>query len=291
MGKFEGIHMGHRALIAKVRELAQKEASCATAIMTFDPHPQHVLGDPGYKPLFTNCERAYLLAGLGLDYLLEYPFVAKTAALSPEEFCRKLFTDLQARVVVVGEGYRFGHKRAGSVDTLQKYAAMYGAKVCEIAHVSPSGDKKTKASTSTIREQLAAGDIDGATSLLGFPFFIMGEVTKGRQLGRTIDCPTMNIYPPEDKFLPAYGVYASHTVIDGKAFKSITNIGIRPTVSGKSPSVETHLLGGDYGDMYGRQICVELTRFVRPEMRFESLEALKVQIAEDINEIGQGVIV
>lgn len=354
MGKFESIHLGHQGLISQMKRSAH---GLPTALLVFSPNPYKVLHDPAYNPLFTDDERGYLVARQGVDYLLEYPFDAKLANLSPKDFCNKIYNDLQARIVVVGEGYHFGQGRTGTADTLRKSAKAYGATVCEVAHIGegetllaqdyPNTTSQTlsndttyadpqntfsKASTSTIRTLLADGKTKEAQQLLGFPYFVMGQVTPGLKLGRTIGFPTLNLYPPQDsihgKFLPPDGVYATRTVImsgkkqypgnqardnathtnnivytDETTYQSITNIGLRPTIYGttKTRSVETHLL--EYNqepagspihnknhdgrqsyneELYGKQIRVEFSRFIRPEQRFESLEALREQILIDI---------
>jgi len=281
MGKFESIHLGHRALIGEMVRMASK-SSLVSALVVFEPHPYRVLSNSGYKPLLASHEREHLLAGLGVDYLLEYPFDADFAALSPFNFCRKLYEDLQARFIIVGEGYRFGHKRAGTADTLRQTAMKYNAQIYEVAPIGGA----SKISTSTIRSLLSDNNLLQAENLLGYPFFIMGETTPGQRLGRTIGFPTINLYPPDEKFLLTDGVYATRTFLDGCAYKGVTNIGLRPTVAGHGAvrSVETHLL--DYvnsidEELYGKHIRTEFLRFIRPEQRFENIEALKAQIQKD----------
>jgi riboflavin kinase/FMN adenylyltransferase len=175
--------------------------------------------------------------------------------------------------VVVGEGYRFSYKREGTVQTLKALAREYGRGVY-------IADDYKNISTSGIRALL---DWEEVTSLLGFPFFVMGTVTQGRRLGHVLGFPTLNIYPTEEKFLPRFGVYATRTHINGRTFDGITNVGLRPTVNeGETvPTVETHLFGFNE-DAYGREIRVEFLRFVREEKRFDGLEELKAQIREDI---------
>ena len=292
VGKFESIHKGHRALIGEMLRLAQGAGTLwggeladnrlATALVVFEPHPYRVLFDPAYKPLLTGPERAHVLEGLGLDYLLEYPFDGDFSAMSPDDFCRKLYVELQAQVVVVGQGYRFGRKRAGTVDTLRQYATEYDRLVHEVTPQLAAEGGKT--STSAIRALLLENKLSEAESLLGYPFFVMGTVTPGRQLGRTIGFPTINLYPPEDKFLPTDGVYATRNFLDDRAYNGITNVGVRPTVEGAGAprSVETYLLGFEGGDLYGKPIRTEFLRFIRPEKKFDSLEALKAQILEDL---------
>jgi len=276
MGKFECIHLGHQALINKMKDLAYKH-SLATALVMFEPHPYKVLVDLEYKPLFTREERAYLTSRIDIDYVLEYPFDEAFAALSPKSFCRKIRDDLQAQIVVVGEGYRFGNKRTGTTSTIRQE----GIQVYEIPHVGDINNNKN--STSTIRMLLSKNDLLKAKNLLGYPFFIMGTVTPGQQLGRTIGIPTINIYPTEDKFLPKDGVYATHTHIDGNIYKGVTNIGIRPTVDkiDAKRSVETFLFDYPGGDLYGKHCRTQVLAFIRPEQRFDSLNALQAQIKKD----------
>jgi len=284
MGKFESIHLGHRALVGNMIKLAKPDL--ATALVVFEPHPYRVLFDPGYKPLFTRCEREHLVRGLGVDYLLEYPFSQDLAALPPEDFCRKIYEELQAKIVVVGEDYHFGHKRMGTANTLRQAATRYNAQVHVMAHHGANGaayNGVAKTSTSSIRALLSANKLHEANDLLGIPFFIMGDVIPGRQLGRTIGIPTINLHPPAEKFLPPDGVYATRTIIGNRCYKGVTNIGIRPTVeSANAPRlVETHLLGFDGGDLYGSHVRKEFIYFIRPERRFDSLDLLRAQILED----------
>jgi len=280
IGKFESIHTGHRALIREMQRLA-KGSGLASALVVFEPHPYQVLSDPEYKLLFTSKEREFLVAELCVDYLLEYPFDTDFAALSPFQFCVKIYEDMQAQYIIVGEGYRFGYKRAGTADTLRQTAARYNAHVYEAAHVG--GTDKT--SSSTIRTLLSENNLSQAESLLGCPFFIMGKTTPGRRLGRTIGFPTINLYPPDEKFLPIDGVYTTRTILDGHVYKSITNIGLRPTVGADAPrSVETYLLDyirNDGDELYEKNIKVEFLHFIRPEKRFDDIEALKEQIQKD----------
>jgi len=284
VGKFESIHIGHRALISEMKRLAHdsQQPGLACALVVFVPHPYTVLFDPEYRPLFTGSEREHLVQGLGVDYLLEYPFDRDFAMLSPEDFSHMLFKELQTQVVVVGAGYRFGHKRVGTVDTLRQIAGLYGAEVHVVAPRALKDDAP-KISTSIIRELLSANMLPEAEDLLGYPFFISGEVTPGRQLGRTIGFPTINMYPPAEKFLLSDGVYVTSTIIGTCRYKSITNIGLRPTIESSevSRSVETHLLDYEGSDLYGKQVRVEFLRFIRPEKRFDSLGELKTQILED----------
>ena len=159
VGKFESIHLGHQALINEM-----KNYPLPSALVVFDPHPHKLFANPDYKPLLTNQERAHLLAEMGIDYLVEYPFTHDLTMLTPKEFCRILFDDLQARIVIVGEGYRFGHNRTGTTETLRQYAQPAGVQVKILA---PQQGKGGKISTSAIRALLSEGKIQEAEALLG----------------------------------------------------------------------------------------------------------------------------
>ncbi|MCL2204227.1 MAG: riboflavin biosynthesis protein RibF [Defluviitaleaceae bacterium] len=283
VGKFESIHRGHRALIQNGARLA-REKGIASAVVAFTPHPYRVLGmgHEAYKPLFTRYERAFLLGGLEVDYLLEYPFDDTLISLPPEAFGQIIFEQLRAETVLVGEGYRFGHNREGTVHTLRELAAQYGRRV-EIAQ------KRENISTSKIRALLnsPAPQLDEAAAFLGFPFFALDETAPGRRLGHSLGFPTLNLYPPPEKFLPRFGVYTTRTTINGQSFPGVTNIGLRPTVHGNetAPTIETHLFGFNE-DAYGREIHVAFLHFMRDEKKFPSLDALRAQIGEDVRKVG-----
>jgi riboflavin kinase/FMN adenylyltransferase len=276
-------------------------------VATFSPHPCQVLADTGYKPLFTLAERAYILRRLGVDYLLEFPFDNDFAAMHPEDFCTLLLKSLRARVLVVGEGYRFGKGRGGTVETLAQ-ACRSRAFSTEMVMLPPQTQTGTaqKISTSDIRALIAARRLGDAAGLLGFPFFIMGTVRHGQQIGRTMGFPTVNTEVSPEKFLPPDGVYITRTRIikpadktasdadartvdingetNHAAYRSVTNVGLRPTVAGQTAAVrtvESFLLGFDC-DLYGAEIMTEFITFLRPEKRFGNMEQLREQIKKDI---------
>ena len=275
MGKFESIHTGHRALINQMKELAHAQPGLATALVVFEPHPYRVLVDVGYKPLYTRNERELLVRELGVEYLLEYPFDRDIAALSPEDFCRKLFEELQAKVIVVGEGYRFGYNRMGTVEILRRKAAQYDARIHVVAHKQAlrgfasydegilAGDAakygEIKTSTSTIRRLIAEGKLNEVAGLLGHLFFISGEVAQWIQPAGMDDFPTIVLCPHNEKFLPPDGVYATLTTIDGCCYRGVTSIAMCPTSAAELRSVETRLIGfnscGD--DLCGKYVRVE----------------------------------
>ncbi|MCL2839659.1 MAG: riboflavin biosynthesis protein RibF [Defluviitaleaceae bacterium] len=287
IGKFESIHQGHKALLVETVRHA-KEKKLTPAAMVFEPHPSKVLGNTHYKPLFTEAERTYLITKCGVDKILTCHFDKAFSKLSPIAFCKKIFNEYKAREIIVGENYRFGFKREGTVETLQYEASKFGAKV-SVVKMAKNIDN-LPISTSIIRSLLVENRLPEANAMLGFPFFTMGITEKGRQLGRTLGFPTLNIYPDENKFLPADGVYSTRVTLDGEAMQSITNIGFRPTVNASHAmvhrSVETHILnsvGHFKEETYHRPIKVEFLKFIRSEKRFDTLDELKQQILQDIH--------
>ncbi len=307
VGKFESVHLGHQKLFSEVLRLS-KELNLPSGAVTFDPHPNMLFGSPDYRPLFTAAERAYIMEGLGLDYMLVFPFDAAFAAQSPEEFCAKLFNNLNAAAVVVGEGFRFGKNGAGTPEILRREAARHSAahkhtgtndihdasrqnmaRVLVIPHQSTDGGEKV--STSDIRKLITNRELEKAAEVMGFPFFIMGTVTHGKQIGRTMGFPTVNLLTARDKLLPPDGVYATRTFLGDKSFRSITNIGVRPTVQqttlpGETASrtVESFLIGFN-GDLYNTSLRTEFLRFIRPEKKFANIDELRAQITKDIESL------
>lgn len=282
-GKFESLHLGHQVLMNEILRRA-REKDWISAVVSFFPNPRIVLGDPGYKPLFTSGERAYTLRRLGIDYMLELEFDRGFMETPPEKFCEMLFNDLRGRILAVGEGIRFGNGRAGSAAFLKDAAERYGAKVILIPHMG----EPDKVSTSFIRALLAEHKMEDAAKLLGFPFFITGKVAHGEKIGRTLGFPTVNIETPPEKFLPPDGVYATLTRMQRgekkSAFRSVTNIGIKPTFNqnGGHRTVESFLI--DFtGEIYGEELMTEFISYIRPERKFENADALREQIGKDMS--------
>ena len=300
LGKFESLHRGHNALLWKVNHLGLKE-KMPTVIMVFEPHPATVTTDKDYKPIFTRSEWNHLYNwinapsssnhhSIDVDYILVQEFDKDFAKMSPTEFAEMLFS--KAGIIVVGENYRFGHEREGTVELLQEVAEKRNCKVIVERKITYSKQNTDEVvSTTAVRKALKDNNMQRTWDLLGFPYFIMGIVTRGRQLGREIDFPTLNLYPPVQKLLPTNGVYLTQTSIaDDAPYDSITNIGIRPTLGDvNSLSVETFILNFPNNkypvDLYGTSIKVEFIDFIRPEIQFDSLRSLKAQIQEDIKTI------
>lgn len=279
LGNFDGFHPGHQAVVRRAGELA---AACGgpLLVITFDPHPARFFRpeEPPFQ-LTSIAERARLLEAFGVDALVVLPFDAALAALSPEDFFQTVLVDrLRLKGVTSGYDFTFGKARAGTTETLQALAAANGMQSAVVAPVRTDGDEVV--SSTLIRTKLAEGDVAAASRLLGRWWAIEGVVEGGDQRGRTINFPTANI-TLGDYSRPRYGVYAIRMVLpDGRVVEGVANIGIRPTFTPPRELLEAHLFDFS-GDLYGQNVRVELVEFIRPEMRFEGLDALRSQISID----------
>lgn len=280
LGKFDGLHRGHKKLLNQV--LRKKEEGYLATIFTFDMPPKNLLKGIHGRMILTNEERTMLLMKYGVDILFECPFTKEIAGMEPEQFVKDiLIGHMNAGYIVVGADFKFGHERSGDIYLLDRLSRKYDFKLLVLA----KEQYKTRDISSTyIREVLKEGRMELAWKLLGYPYFVTGEVVKGKQLGRVIGVPTVNQLPQENKLLPPDGVYASRTIVDGKIYKSMTNIGVRPTVEDTQVrNLETYLF--DFNEeIYGRDVQVELLSFERPEIKFASLEELKMQLMADMCE-------
>jgi len=285
VGNFDGVHQGHAAVLREAVAVACAR-SLSTSVLTFDPHPAAVVGQ-GAPPALTTLERrAELVGQLGVEHMWVRRFDAAFAAWSPERFARELVSGpLKARIVVVGQNFRFGARRAGDLALLRSLGAQLGFEVSVHAIAS---DPRGPYSSTRAREAVAAGDLDEAAHVLGRPHELSGAVTHGDRRGRTIGFPTANLDAVAE-MLPPDGVYAVRvwqmqhgspaTALGG----GVTNIGVRPTVGGGRRTVETFVLGFS-GDLYGARLRLQLVSRVRDEKRFAGLDELKAQIALDCAE-------
>ena len=278
LGKFDGIHRGHQKLINIVNQKA-KENNLLSVAFTFDRIPLTLLPQSKQHFISTNLERKRFLTEEGIDVEVEYPFTNELMHMEPDDFIKEiLINKLHAKIVVVGTDYCFGRNRAGDAQYLKKHAESFGF---EAIVVEKEKFQDREISSTYVREELRVGHMETVNMLLGRPFSIYGTVSPGAQVGHKIDTPTINIYPQASKLLPPNGVYATVTVIDDKEYKGVTNVGVKPTVSDAAEvDVETHLFEFDE-DIYGRQVEVRLLHFIRPEMKFESLDSLKAQVDKD----------
>lgn len=280
LGKFDGLHRGHKELLKKIT--AAKTKGLASVVFTFDPPPEVLFGMRDRKELTTREEKRKIFEKMGVDILIEYPLNKITAAMEAEEFVREiLFSRMQMSYLAAGYDVSFGYQGAGNAKLLKQLSAKIGFQV-EI--MDKIRDQGREISSTYVREEVEQGHMEQVEKLLGEPYSIIGEIMHGAKLGRTIGMPTINILPEKEKLLPPKGVYFSLTDIGGKEYRSITNIGNKPTVSNADQiGVETYIYEFDK-EVYGKTAVVQLLKFKRAEMRFENLEALKNQMMEDIDE-------
>lgn len=279
VGTFDGVHIGHQKIIERIQSIAQR-LNGETALLTFYPHPRKVLfEDSDLKLIHTQEEKEQRLEKVGIDHLIVHPFTRDFSRLTALQYVRDLLVQkIGVRALVVGYDHHFGRNREGSFDELREYGEVYGFEVVEI----PAQDiDDVSVSSTKIRNALAEGNIAKANKFLGSPFLITGTVVVGQKLGRELGFPTANIRVEEDyKLLPANGVYAAYIYVSGIKYSGMLNIGVRPTVDGKSRTIEANIFDFD-GDVYGHRIQLELMGRIRDEMRFDDLEALKSRLNAD----------
>jgi riboflavin kinase/FMN adenylyltransferase len=280
IGNFDGIHLGHQAILRAAVARAHDCGDVATAL-TFDPSPRKVLR-PETAPLrlSTNAQRMEWFGVLGMEAAVVLPFTMDLARLAPEDFVgQTLVEGLRVRAVLVGENFRFGHRQAGDVAFLRELGMRHGFEVVIIPPVAYRGEI---VSSTVIRREIAAGNVTHASLLLGRPFALTGKVISGTGTGRRFTFPTLNL-APEQELLPARGVYVTRTLLEGSArpYRSVTNVGMRPTFNGASLSVETHLLDFS-GEVDAQRIEVRFWKRLREEKKFAGADELRVQIARDI---------
>ncbi len=285
LGNFDGLHLGHRALINDVKACAAKN-NVKSAVFSFTPHPVAFLRDADFKTILAPNEKAKLLADLGADIYVNYPFDGGTASLSPRDFFENtIVKQLNCKFLFVGEEFFFGKERAGSAEMLRRIGAEYGVEVTVVPVKTQGGEK---IGSSLVRQFITENRFADAERLLGQPYFISGTVVSGRRLGGKLGFPTVNLSPPDGKLLPQNGVYVTKTAVGTMVYGSITNIGNNPTVSGgfAPKTVETHIFNFNRS-IYGENVCVYFYKRLRDEMKFGSIEQLKDQIAEDIKKAGE----
>ncbi len=277
LGLFDGVHLGHRRVLALVQ--AQKQNGMRPSVFTFATESVGVKHDAALDYLYPTEQKCAMLRECGMEYISHHPF-AEICELGGEEFVRKILVQrFAAGYVCCGEDFRFGRNAAWDVEDLRRFGRSYGFAVQTAQPVSVDGET---VSSSRIREFLQNGEVSRAEKLLGLPYTIALEVVHGAQLGRTIGFPTMNQVFAHGQLVPKFGVYASRTVIDGVSYPSVTNVGRKPTVQYDGrPLAETYVIGAK-GDFYGRTIPVALLDFIRPERKFDSLDALTAQLHRDL---------
>lgn len=281
IGVFDGVHRGHQRILGRAVAEAKATGARSTAV-TFYPHPEAVLRPRSAPRMLTSLDRkAALLEALGLDEVVVVRFDEDFARLSPESFCRAVLSaHLGARVVFVGDNFRFGYHGAGTAADLAEYGSTHGFEVRAISLVEEDGET---ISSTRIREALRAGNVKEAARLLGRPHRVQGTVSSGAGRGRGLDAPTANLPVERDMALPRSGVYATLSTVDGTDLHpSVTSVGTNPTFeSGRRIRIETLLL--DYsGDLYGRHLAVDFVDRIRGQRAFPDADSLAGQIKKDI---------
>ncbi len=288
IGAFDGVHRGHQAVIAQARAAADR-LGVSLAVVSFDPHPRRWF-QPEAAPfrLMTPAQMARAMAPLGVDRLHLLPFDATMAAMTDEAFVEQVLVEgLGIRHAAVGFDFSYGKGRTGSAEGLRRQGEALGFGVTVVDRID-DGDG-LKLSSSGVREALKAGDMPRAAAILGRPFAIEGEVIHGDKRGRTIGVPTANV-SMADYMRPAYGVYATRTRLpDGRVIDGVANLGVRPMFEIDQPLLEVWLFDFD-GDLYGQTVETELVAYLRGEMAFDGLDALKVQIGRDADAAREALV-
>lgn len=284
IGNFDGVHIGHRAILDELRTRAQQD-SVPSVVLTFEPHPLLLLNPERYPPRLTTADqRAEQLAAAGIDVLVEYPTDRTFLNLTAEEFFTQIVEqEIDARGLVEGPNFYYGRGRAGSVRTLQLDCRRTGRELVVMPPAVISGEM---VSSSRIRQAIATGDVRIANRMLGRPYSVAGIVAEGVRRGRTIGFPTANLHETHT-LLPADGVYAGRVRLNGQQYLAAIHIGPNPTFAEGERKLEVHLL--DFtGDLYGRKLEVCFERQIRSLTKFASVDELKSQIARDVESVRTG---
>jgi riboflavin kinase/FMN adenylyltransferase len=274
IGNFDGVHAGHREILRRVATIAS-ERDLVSTVLTFDPHPAKVLA-PQRAPKLINtiAQRLRRMESEGIESVFLMPFSLDVARLSPEDFVRDVLAHkLRARVVIVGEDFRFGHKQSGDIATLRRLGEQFGFEVESAGAILRRGER---ISSTAIRQLIEAGKVSRACRMLGEPFALEGSVVKGHGIGKKQTVPTLNL-APENELLPKTGVYVTRT----NRLRSITNVGYRPTFGGHELTIETFLLD-PLPDPQPDRIEVAFLYYIREEKKFDTPELLRAQIMRDI---------
>lgn len=277
MGKFDGLHRGHQALLERAAVEARR-LGVPAVVLSFDPSPREFFRpDQALPRISTLRDKLIGLQACGIDRLVIARFDARIAGIAPEEFLDSILAGrLGAKAMIVGDDLRFGRNRAGGIELLRARATVLGYEVVALDTVQTGGER---CSSSAVREALAACDFARAERLLGHPYRVTGRVRRGLQLGRRLDMPTANISVAKRLALPL-GVYAVRARCEGQAWNGVASLGIRPTLGLTQCLLETHLFDAQ-PELYGRVLEVEFRHFLRPELHFDSIEALKQQMHND----------
>lgn len=279
IGVFDGVHRGHQAIIGHAVKRA-KDLGIQSVVVTFDPHPSEVVRPGSHPAVLTEPEyKAQLIAELGVDVLGVVPFTVDFSRLPPEDFVHNALVEyLHARVVVVGENFRFGHRAAGDVALLERLGRTFGFAVEGAPLVT---DNNTVFSSTYIRACVAAGDVRAAAAALGRPHRVEGVVVRGERRGRDLGFPTANLLHGPYTAVPAHGIYAGWLVLRGERRMAAISVGTKPTFAGGDRVVEAYVLDFD-GDLYGERVALDFSAHLREMHRYESVDLLVRQMREDV---------
>ena len=279
LGTFDGVHIGHNAILDKICKAAQQE-NLESVILTFFPHPRLVVSNNyDIKLLNTIEEKSILLDKKGIQNFIIHPFDKVFSELTPREFVTQVLVEkLNIQKIIIGHDHKFGKNRAADFNDLINFGKEFGF---EVEEISAQQINEVSVSSTKIRNSLLEGNISLANEYLGYPYVLSGSIVKGNQLGRTIGFPTANIEIPEDyKLIPKNGVYIVTVNVDNQTVFGMMNIGVKPTLGENKLSIEVHLLDFD-NDIYHQKIQVNVLERLRNEQKFESFEALKSQLEVD----------
>jgi riboflavin kinase/FMN adenylyltransferase len=281
LGTFDGVHIGHQKIVQQLLNSAH-QSNCESVILTFFPHPRMVLQDQSEIRLLNSIqERTELLEKTGLDHLIIHPFDKTFSRLTAEEFVKDILVKkLNIQKIVIGYDHRFGRNRTADIHDLIDFGHKFGF---DVEQISAQQIEAVSVSSTKIRTALLEGNIALANQYLGYHYQLNGTVVHGRKLGRTIGFPTANIAIDVDyKLIPKKGVYIVQSIIEDQLVCGMMNIGTNPTVDGQELSVEVYYLDFD-GDLYDKTISVSLLDYIRDELKFDSIDALKKAIQDDLN--------
>lgn len=279
IGTFDGVHIGHKKIIDRLVENAQNN-NLKSVILTFFPHPRMVLQqDSDIKLINTIDERIQILEKTGLDSLVIHPFTKEFSRLTAGDYVQQMLIDcLNVRHVIIGYDHRFGRNRNSNITDLASYGIQNDFTVEEI---SKQDIEDVAVSSTKIRQALLDGDIIKANKYLGYDFMLTGKVIRGKELGRKLNYPTANLHIEEDyKLIPKNGVYIVKSLIQGKTYFGMMNIGVNPTVNGTSRSIETHFFDTSF-NLYEKKIQFKMLKRIRDEKKFGSIEELKMAMQQD----------
>lgn len=278
IGKFDGLHKGHRVIIDKLIDESKYESK--SVVITFTNNPKIILENKLDENIFTLEEQIYYFEKHGLDILVVLPLSEEILKIEAVDFIKKILVDsLGVKKIICGSDFRFGKARKGDIELLKELGNEYNYQVEKVEKIFCNEEE---ISSSKIREMLKSGDVENANRLLGHEFSFVGKIIHGQELGRTINVPTANMMYEKGKIIIPFGVYYSYAYIDGKLYKGVTNVGNKPTVEGDHQlGVETFFI--DYsGDLYSRVMEINLIKYMRPEKKYKDFQELKVQIYKDI---------